>query len=174
MSMANPLWGAPRIHGELLKLGINVGQTTVAKYMARRRRPPSQGWKTFLRNHADGIASMDLFVVPTISFRLLYGFLILQHSRRQLLWLGVTASERSLDCPSADQSLRLATRTALYRSRSGLHLWRGRHPTASSNGVYGIGRSHRAQFLSGILQRSSHTPIAAQGRAHSACRSDGG
>src|SRR5262249_42547927 len=61
MSIANPLWGAPRIHGELLKLGINVGQTTVAKYMARRRRPPSQGWKTFLRNHADGIASMDLF-----------------------------------------------------------------------------------------------------------------
>jgi hypothetical protein len=82
---------APRIHGELLKLGIDVGQTTVAKYMARRRQPPSQGWKTFMRNHADGIASMDLFVVPTISFRLLYGFLILQHSRRQLLWLGVTA-----------------------------------------------------------------------------------
>src|SRR2546428_5848947 len=91
MSVANPLWGAPRIHGELLKLGIDVGQTTVAKYMARRRQPPSQGWKTFLRNHADGIASMDLFVVPTISFRLLYGVLILQHSRRQLLCLGVTA-----------------------------------------------------------------------------------
>jgi hypothetical protein len=91
MSVANPLWGAPRIHGELLKLGIDVGQTTVAKYMARRRRPPSQGWKIFLRNHADGIASMDLFVVPTISFRLLYGFLILQHSRRELVWLGVTA-----------------------------------------------------------------------------------
>ena len=68
MSVANPFWGAPRIHGELLKLGIDVGQTTVAKYMARGRRPPSQGWKTFLRNHADGIASMDLFVVPTISF----------------------------------------------------------------------------------------------------------
>ena len=91
MSVANPLWGAPRIHGELLKLGIDVGQTTVAKYMARRRRPPSQGWKTFLRNHADGIASMDLFLVPTISFRLLYGLLILQHNRRKLLWLAVTA-----------------------------------------------------------------------------------
>ena len=91
MSIANPLWGAPRIHGELLKLGIDVGQTTVAKYMARRRRPPSQGWKTFLRNHADGIASMDLFLVPTISFRLLCGFLILRHSRRELLWLSVTA-----------------------------------------------------------------------------------
>ena len=91
MSAANPLWGAPRIHGELLKLGIDVGQTTVAKYMAKRRRPPSQGWRTFLHNHADAIASVDLFVVPTISFRLLYGLLILRHSRRELLWLGVTA-----------------------------------------------------------------------------------
>src|SRR5499433_3880402 len=90
MSVANPLWGAPRIHGELLKLGVDVGQTTVAKYMAKRRRPPSQGWKTFLRNHADGIASIDLFVVPTISFRLLYALLVLRHSRRKLLWLCVT------------------------------------------------------------------------------------
>jgi len=91
MSTENPLWGAPRIHGELLKLGIDVGQTSVAKYMARRRRPPSQGWKTFLRNHADGIAAMDMFVVPTISFRLLYGLLIMRHGRRRILWLGVTA-----------------------------------------------------------------------------------
>jgi hypothetical protein len=91
MSVANPLWGAPRIHGEPLELGIDVGQTTVAKYMAKRRRPTSQGWKTFLRNHADGIASIDMFVVPTISFRQLYGLLVLRHSRRELLWLGVTA-----------------------------------------------------------------------------------
>ena len=91
MSLANPLWGAPRIHGELLKLGIDLGQTSVAKYMARHRRPPSQGWKTLLRNHADGIASIDLFVVPTLSFTLLYGLLILRHGRRQILWLGVTA-----------------------------------------------------------------------------------
>jgi transposase InsO family protein len=91
MSIANPLWGAPRIHGELLKLGIDIGQTSVAKYMARRRVPPSQGWKTFLRNHADGIVAMDLFVVPTISFRLLYGLLIMGHGRRQILWFGVTA-----------------------------------------------------------------------------------
>ena len=67
MSLANPFWGAPRIHGELLKLGIDMGQTSVAKYMARRKRPPSQGWRTFLLNHADGIASIDLFVAPTIS-----------------------------------------------------------------------------------------------------------
>ena len=88
MSLANPLWGAPRIHGELLKLGIDVGQTSLAKFMARLRRPPSQGWRTFIRNHADGIASMDLFVVPPASFRLLYGLLILRHDRRRLLWLG--------------------------------------------------------------------------------------
>ena len=138
MSVANPLWGAPRIHGELLKLGIDVGQTTVAKYMARRRQPPSQGWKTFLRNHADGIASMDLFVVPTISFRLLYGLLILQHSRRELVWLGVTAR------PSAhwiarqlNRSLRLASDATVHRSRSGLRVWRCRHREASRNGHTG-------------------------------------
>jgi hypothetical protein len=89
MSIANPLWGSPRIHGELLKLGVDIGQTSVAKYMVRRRDPP--GWRTFLRNHADGIAAMDIFVVPTISFRLLYGLLIMGHSRRHILWCGVTA-----------------------------------------------------------------------------------
>src|SRR3981081_2743277 len=91
MSIANPLWGAPRIHGELLKLGVDIGQTSLAKYMVRRRNPPSQGWRTFLRNHADGIAAMDMFVVPTISFRLLYGLLIMGHGRRHILWFGVTA-----------------------------------------------------------------------------------
>ena len=91
MSIANPLWGAPRIHGELLKLRVDVGQTSVAKYMARRRGPPAQGWKTFLRNHAEGTVAMDFFVVPTISFRLLYGLLIMGHGRRQILWFGVTA-----------------------------------------------------------------------------------
>lgn len=91
MHVANPFWGAPRIHGELFKLGIDVGQTSVAKYMVRGRRPPSQGWKAFLRNHADRITAMDLFVVPAISFRLLYGLLILRHDRRRILWFGVTA-----------------------------------------------------------------------------------
>ena len=81
---------APRIHGELLKRGVAIGQTSVAKYMAKPRGPPSQGWKTLLRNHADGIAAIDLFVVPTISFRLLYGLLIMGHGRRQVIWFGVT------------------------------------------------------------------------------------
>jgi transposase InsO family protein len=91
ISVANPLWGAPRIHGELLKLGVAVAQSTVSKYMARERRPPGQRWSTFLRNHTDGIASVDLFVVPTITFKLLFGFVVLRHARRQLAWIGVTA-----------------------------------------------------------------------------------
>jgi len=74
MSIENPLWGAPRIHGELLKLGFEVAQSSVAKYMIKRIGPPSQRWRTFLQNHAPDIAAMDLFVVPTISFNLLYAF----------------------------------------------------------------------------------------------------
>jgi transposase InsO family protein len=90
MSKENFLWGAPRIHGELLMLGIEVAQSTVARYMTRRQGPPSQGWKTFLRNHAAGIASIDLFVVRTISFKLLYGLVILRHARRRLVSISVT------------------------------------------------------------------------------------
>ena len=78
MSTENQLWGAPRIHGELLKLGFSVAQSSVAKYMVKRRGPPSQGWRTFLRNHAPDIAAMDLFVVPTIGLELLYGFVIVR------------------------------------------------------------------------------------------------
>src|SRR5713101_2855467 len=92
MSTENLLWGAPRIHGELLKLGLNVAQSSVAKYMVKRRGPPSQGWKTFLRNHAPDIAAMDLFVVPTIGFSLLYGFVIVRLHRRDLVWINVTAN----------------------------------------------------------------------------------
>jgi transposase InsO family protein len=92
MSMENPLWGAPRIHGELLKLGFAVVQSSVAKYMVKRHAPPSQGWCTFLRNHAPDIAAMDLFVVPTIGFNLLYAFVIVRLGRRDLVWINVTAN----------------------------------------------------------------------------------
>jgi hypothetical protein len=92
MSKENPLWGAPRIHGELLMLGIEVAESTVARYMTRRQGPPSQGWKTFLRNHAAGIASLDLFVVRTISFKLLYGLVVLRHARRRLVSISVTSN----------------------------------------------------------------------------------
>jgi transposase InsO family protein len=92
MSTENQLWGAPRIHGELLKLGFGVAQSTVAKYMVKRRGPPSQGWRTFLRNHAPDVAAMDLFVVPTIGFKLLYGFVIVRIDRRDLVWINVTTN----------------------------------------------------------------------------------
>src|SRR6266446_7079183 len=82
MSVENPLWGAPRIHGELLKFGFELAHSSVAKYMVKRRAPPSQGWRTFLRNHAPDIAAMDLFVVPTIGFDLLYAFVIVRLDRR--------------------------------------------------------------------------------------------
>jgi hypothetical protein len=96
MSRANPLWGSPRIHGELLKLGFDVAQSTVAKYMARRLGPPSQEWKTFLRNHVPHIGAIDMFVVPTVGFRLLYGLVILRLNRRRLVWINVTSN------PTAD------------------------------------------------------------------------
>jgi hypothetical protein len=85
-----PLWGAPRIHGELLKLGFEIAESTVSKYMIRRRGPPSQTWRTFLHNHAHAIAAIDLCLVPTLTFECLFAFLVLGHGRRQLLWFAVT------------------------------------------------------------------------------------
>src|ERR1700745_3020820 len=95
MSVDNPLWGAPRIHGELLKLGFEVAQSSIAKYMVKRHGPPSQPWRTFLRNHAPDIAAMDLFVAPTIGFNLLYGFIVVRLARRRLAWVAVTTNPTS-------------------------------------------------------------------------------
>ena len=92
MSAANPSWEAPRIHGELLKLGFEVAQSSVAKYMVKRCEPPSQGWRTFLRNHAPDIAAMDLFVAATIGFDLLYVFIVVRLPRRDLVWINVTTN----------------------------------------------------------------------------------
>ena len=103
MSLNNPLWGAPRIHGELLKLGFELAQSSVAKYMVKRCGPPSQGWLTFLRNHAPNIAAMDLFGVPTIGFDLLYALVIVRLERRDLVWINVTAN------PTADWVARQIT-----------------------------------------------------------------
>ena len=90
MSSENPPWGASRIHGELLMLGFVVAQSMVSKYMVRGRNPPSQSWKTFLRNHGEAIAAVDMCVVPTVNFELLFAFLVLGHGRRHLLWFEVT------------------------------------------------------------------------------------
>jgi putative transposase len=91
MSRENPLWGAPRIHGELLKLGIDIGETSVSKYMIRRRNPPSQTWRTFLENHVKTTVSIDFFTVPTIRFQVLYVFLVLAHDCRRIVHFNVTA-----------------------------------------------------------------------------------
>ncbi len=92
MCQANPLWGAPRIHGELLKLGIDISQSTVSKYMIRRRKPRSQTWRTFLDNHVRDLVACDFFVVPTATFRVLFVFVLLRHDRRKIVHFGVTAN----------------------------------------------------------------------------------
>ena len=91
MSRENPLWGAPRIHSELLKLGLDIGETSVSKYMIRYRRPPSQTWRTFLENHTKSMVSVDFFTVPTLRFQILYVFLVLAHERRRIVHFAVTA-----------------------------------------------------------------------------------
>ncbi len=95
MARENPTWGAPRIHGELLVLGFDVSEATVSRYMPRRRKRPSQNWRSFLRNHANDLVSIDFFVVPTATFRVLYVLLVLQHGRQHILHFNVT------DVPSA-------------------------------------------------------------------------
>ena len=114
MSMENPLWGAPRIHGELLKLGFEVAQSSVTKYMVKRRRPRSQGWRTFLRNHAPNIAAMDLFVVPTIGFDLLYAFVIVRLGR----YRGVP-----LECDAALTSSAIGIGSTAALSHAGCVPW---------------------------------------------------
>ena len=143
MSIENPLWGAPRIHGELLKLGFEVAQSSVAKYMVKRHGPPSQGWRTFLRNHAPDIAAMDLFVVPTIGFDLLYAFVIVRLDRRDLVWINVTTN------PTAEWIARQLTEAfpwsdgaALPHPRSGSDL---RQHCRTPNACHGHpGQAHRA------------------------------
>ena len=112
MCRENPLWGAPRLHGELLKLGINIAESSVSKYMVRRNKPPSQNWRTFLENHAQQLISIDFFTVATIRFQVLYVSLVLAHDRRRILHFNVTAH------PTAEwtgQSLRESERLSLNK-----------------------------------------------------------
>jgi hypothetical protein len=125
MSLANPRWGAPRIHGELMKLGISVSQATVAKYMVRHRKPPSKSWRTFLENHTKNLVAADFFVVPTIKFRLLFVFVILSHDRRRPIHFAVTAN------PTAEwtarqllDSLPVGQRAEIFIARPRWYLWR--------------------------------------------------
>ena len=90
MSRANPLWGAPRVHGELAKLGISISQAAVSKYMVRHRIPPSHTWRSFLDNHAKDLVSLDFFTLPTATFRVLFVFIVLRHDHRRIVHFNVT------------------------------------------------------------------------------------
>jgi hypothetical protein len=143
ISVENPLWGAPRIHGELLKLGFEVAQSSVAKYMVERRGPPSQGWRTFLRNHAPDIGAMDLFVVPTIGFDLLYVLVIIRLARRDLVWIDATPH------PTAEWIARQITE-AFPWNEAPRYLIRDRdqvYGAAATRRLRAMGiRAHRARF----------------------------
>jgi transposase InsO family protein len=134
MSAENPLWGAPRIHGELLKLGFEVAQSSVAKYMVKRCGPPSQGWCTFLRNHAPDIAAMDLFVVPTIGFELLYALVIVRLARRDLVRIDVTTH------PTADWIARQITEAFPWAEAP-------RYVIRDRDCVYGAAVTHRLRTM---------------------------
>lgn len=110
MSRANPLWGAPRIHGELLKLGLTVSQATVSKYMVRPPRPPSQACRTFLKNHASDLIALDFFTVPSATLRVLFVFVVLTHSRRRLVHFNVT------EHPTAEWTARQLLEASALRS----------------------------------------------------------
>src|ERR1022692_3702189 len=135
ISAANPGWGAPRIHGELGKLGLNVSETTVAKYMVRHRHPPSQTWRTFLANHVEELVSTDFFVVPTATFRLLFVFVILSHDPSPTSALcGDQTSDRGMDSPAVGRvchGRRLQLDSQFREKAQGgsplLHDYRGRH-----------------------------------------------
>jgi hypothetical protein len=116
VSQDNPLWGAPRIHGELLKLGFEIAESTVSRYLIRRRGPPSQTWRTFLRNHADAIAAIDLCVVPTVTFERLFAFLDVSHGRRQLV-CGDPASDGGVVGAADCAGVSLGRGTGLFGAR---------------------------------------------------------
>jgi hypothetical protein len=141
-SQANPLWGAPRIHGELLKLGIAVAQSTVARYLPRPRKPPSQTWRTFLTNHLTQAAAIDFFTVPTATFRVLFVFVVLSHERRRVVHFGGDRTpHRGVDHAADAGSVSLEPGTAICAARSRCHLrkrLRGHDPRYGHGGsAYG-------------------------------------
>ena len=155
--------GAPRIHGELLKLGFEVAQSSVAKYMVKRFGPPSQGWRAFLRNHAPDIAAMDLFVVPTVGFNLLYAFIIVRLDRRDLVCINVTAN------PTAEWIARQITE-AFPWNEAPRHLIRDRDPiygTAVTRRLraMGIGTSQLDGSINGAFSAGRRTADTSYGLA---------
>ena len=151
MSLENPFWGATKIHGELLKLGIQVAQSTVSIYMVPRPDRPLQTWKTFVRNHMEGIASIDLFVVPTIAFQQLFAFLVLGHERRRLLWFAVTRN------PTAEWLARQITEAFPWDSAP-KYLIRG------NDRAFGV--AFKARVRSSRLRESLYVPARTPSNCH--------
>jgi hypothetical protein len=153
MSRENPIWGAPRIHGELLKPGIDIGETSVSKYMVRQRNPPSPTWRTFLANHLKAMVSVDFFLVPTIRFQILYVFLVLAHDRRRILHLGVTA--HPMDRSTTPQCVSLGRSAALSPTGSGWD-FRGRlRETGQGYGHRGSASAPRCPWQRAYIGASS-------------------
>ena len=162
MKRENPLWGAPRIDSEILMLGIEVAESTVARYMTRRQGPSSQGCRTFLRNHAAGIASIDLFVVRTISFKLLYNLVILRHARRRLVSISVTNNPTAewiggqvTDAFPWDESTASPDSRPRRRIRSGVY-----PPRIRAMGSEITRRRHARRGRTGMLSGSSDRSVA--------------
>ena len=134
MSAANPLWGAPRIHGELQKLGIEISQATVSKYVVRHRRPPSQTWKTFLDNHLGSLVSVDFFTVPTVTFKVLFVFVVLAHERRRVVHFNIT------DTPTAQWTAQQLVEAFPWETAP-------RYLLRDRDGVYGVEFSSRVKGM---------------------------
>jgi putative transposase len=134
MSKATPLWGAPRIHGELQKLGVEISQAAVSKYVVRHRRPPSQTWRTFLDNHLGNLVSVDFFVVPTVLFKVLFVFVVLAHERRRVVHINVT------DAPTAQWTAQQLVEAFPWQTAP-------RYLLRDRDAVYGVAFSRRAQSM---------------------------
>jgi putative transposase len=134
MSKANALWGAPRIHGELQKLGIEISQATVSKYVVRHRKPPSQTWRSFLENHLGSLVSVDFFIVPTVTFKVLFVFVVLVHERRRVVHINVT------DAPTAQWTAQQLVEAFPWETAP-------RYLLRDRDAVYGVVFSSRAQAM---------------------------
>jgi len=154
MCLANPTWGASRIHGELLKLGIEVSQTTVLKYMVRQPKPPSQSWRTFLDNHIKQLVSIDFFVVPTINFRLMFVFLVLAHDRRRVIHFNVT--EHPTAAWTANKSCRLSPGTLHLVAFFGIATLSMAKPFADRSQAWKSAKYSRRHNLHGKVPMSSY------------------
>jgi hypothetical protein len=163
MSQADPLWGAPRIHGELQRLGIALSQSNVAKYMVRRRRPPSQTWRTFLANHVGQVMAAVFFVVPTATYRLLFVLVILAHERRRVVHVAVT------DHPTSAWTA-YQLRNAFPNEESPSYLLRDRDSAFAgiATTVERFIGSIRRECLDHVIVLSAAGRHASHGRAH--CR----